>query len=550
MKAWITDCVKNHPRCRNELQSFVPTRLLDIKAFENSDDIRLVTLGLSLPPTRFVALSHCWGPSMKLPITTTTSTLGKRMERIKFSHLSQTFQDAVTLTRQLGQSYLWIDSLCIIQDNKEDWAIEAAAMAAVYGNSIFTIFALSSKNSDGGCRVNAHSKSPIKASRYCDINTGAGRIRLFESAPQQWHIEYGDNTYKHGRYSTDNPLRTRAWTLQERELSVRGIHFSANMVLWECRTLKSSSEIPWESLEPPDDFLPWPIRNNPDESIEAGGPVLLRERWYELVEDFSSRSLSYETDKLPALSGLASTFAESFSQSPYLGGLWRSHMPSSLLWKTTLESEPSLYSAFQPRRPMSYRAPSWSWASVDSLISYGSQRLSNTGGLRPEEGIGSYNNGLFEIVDSEIQLATDGKFGAISAASLQLRGCILPMQFRYEKYGNDFTYDDGMRAVIGEDGSTVGALYPDIITEVRDMKWVYCLSIKGESFFAEDQVPYGLYKRNFHTEDEILGENAMIMGLALMKDTSKSNTYRRVGLIRWMKKSLFSGIAPSLFTFL
>src|SRR5579871_836181 len=122
MKAWIADCVENHPRCRNEPQSFVPTRLLDVKAFENSDDIRLVTLGLSLPPTRFVALSHCWGPSVKLPITTTTSTLGKRMERIKFSHLSQTFQDAVTLTKQLGQRYLWIDSLCIIQDNKEDWA--------------------------------------------------------------------------------------------------------------------------------------------------------------------------------------------------------------------------------------------------------------------------------------------------------------------------------------------------------------------------------------------------------------------------------------------
>jgi len=71
------------------------------------------------------------------------------MQRIKFSHLSQTFQDAVKLVKQLGQHYLWIDSLCIIQDDKTDWAIEAAAMAAVYGNSIFTIFALSSQNSTG-----------------------------------------------------------------------------------------------------------------------------------------------------------------------------------------------------------------------------------------------------------------------------------------------------------------------------------------------------------------------------------------------------------------
>jgi hypothetical protein len=217
------------------------------------------------------------------------------MKRVNFSDLSRTFQDAVKLTRQLGQRYLWIDSLCIIQDCEDDWVIEAASMAAVYGNSIFTIFALSSHSSAGGCRVNAQN-TPMKASRYCDINTGAGRIRLFESAPQQWHIEYGDDTYKHGKYSIHNPLRTRAWTLQERELSVRGIHFSANMVLWECRTTKASSEIPWESLAPPDDFRPWPIRNKPTESIEVGGSVLLRDRWYELTEDFSSRFLSHETE--------------------------------------------------------------------------------------------------------------------------------------------------------------------------------------------------------------------------------------------------------------
>lgn len=205
--------------------SFVPTRLLDIAAFENSDDIRLVRLDLKLSSPRYVALSYCWGPTTQLPITTTTSTLENRMNRIKFGLLSQTFQDTIKLARQLGQRYLWIDSLCIIQDDKDDWAIEALAITAVYGNSIFTIFALSSQNSTGGCRVNAHGTSPVKSSRYCDINTGAGRIRLFESPPKEWHIEYGDDTYKHGRYSTHNPLRTRAWTLQERELSVRGIHF-------------------------------------------------------------------------------------------------------------------------------------------------------------------------------------------------------------------------------------------------------------------------------------------------------------------------------------
>jgi hypothetical protein len=104
------------------------------------------------------------------------------------------------------------------------------------------------------------------------------------------------------------------------------------------------------------------------------------------------------------------------------------------------------------------------------------------------------------------------------------------MQFRYEQYGNESAYDDGIRALIGEDGSSAGAFYPDIMTKVRDMKWVYCLSIKGESFFAENQVPYELYQKNFYTKDEIWGENAMIMGLALMKDASRANAYRRLRL--------------------
>jgi hypothetical protein len=94
-----------------------------------------------------------------------------------------------------------------------------------------------------------------------------------------------------------------------------------------------------------------------------------------------------------------------------------------------------------------------------------------------------------EIVDSELQLASDDQFGAISAASLQLRGCVLPMQFRYEQYGNESTYEDGIRALIGEDGSSAGAFYPDIMTKVRDMKWVYCLSIKGRVVLRRESGP-------------------------------------------------------------
>jgi hypothetical protein len=211
-------------------------------------------------------------------------------------------------------------------------------LAAVYGSSIFTIFALSSRDSTGGCRVNAHGMPLEKTPGYCDIKTGTGRVRLFKSHAKQWHIEYGDDKYKHGKYGTHNPLRTRVVR--------QGIHFSANMVLWECRTTKASTELPWGTFEPLDDFLPWPIRNNAAEVAHGGGVVSLRDRWYELTEDFSSRSLTKEKDKLPAFSGLASSFRESFKLDLYLAGMWRSHMPSGLLWKTTPEIDWSLHSAF------------------------------------------------------------------------------------------------------------------------------------------------------------------------------------------------------------
>lgn len=106
-----------------------------------------------------------------------------------------------------------------------------------------------------------------------------------------------------------------------------------------------------------------------------------------------------------------------------------------------------------------------------------------------------------------------------------------------------------MRALISEDGSNVGAFYPGIITEVPDMEWVYCLSLKRESLLAQSHVPYDLYYKDFSADDELSGDNAMIMGLAFKKDTTRQNAYQRVGLIRWVKKSVFSGIMLSLFTF-
>jgi hypothetical protein len=96
-----------------------------------------------------MTLSHCWGPAQL--ITTTANTIEQRKAGIPLEDLPQTFKDAVSLTRNLGIRYLWIDSLCIKQLDEEDWEAEASKMGSVYSHSYLNIAATSSAEGRGGC---------------------------------------------------------------------------------------------------------------------------------------------------------------------------------------------------------------------------------------------------------------------------------------------------------------------------------------------------------------------------------------------------------------
>ena len=261
MKTWMQHCRQNHIACNQDRKTFLPTRLLDLRAFGTDQDIKLVSLDSWYDQEReaqqvqpeYITLSHCWGPPEHRPITTTKASLGDRMSRIPIDDLSNTFRDAVNIARTLGARYLWIDSLCIIQDDGDDWAKEAALMAEVYGQSLCTLAALDSRNSTEGCKIVSDIQN---MGSFLDIDNAnshdmlyPGRIRIFEGEPRQWHEEYGDNPYRHADYG-NHPLRTRAWTLQERELSRRNIHFGENSnVVGMSRTkgIRSTSMAPQET---------------------------------------------------------------------------------------------------------------------------------------------------------------------------------------------------------------------------------------------------------------------------------------------------------------
>jgi hypothetical protein len=134
----------------DERSTIYPTRLLDLQSFEEGcSDIRLIETPVS--GSLYATLSHCWGANPDTRYQAAKSTLRDLVDRIRYTDLPSTYCDAISVCRSLGVRYLWIDSLCIIQDSKEDWARESANMAYIYSNSHLTISADWSPNSEGGC---------------------------------------------------------------------------------------------------------------------------------------------------------------------------------------------------------------------------------------------------------------------------------------------------------------------------------------------------------------------------------------------------------------
>jgi hypothetical protein len=143
-------CEKEHDKCVNSVPSQLPTRVLDLD--QDKLGLSIVLIETRKVTGRYMTLSHCWGTVH--PLTTTAATISKRMKGIQISDLPQVFRHAVTFTKGLGVRYLWIDSLCIIQGDPEDWAREVGMMAEIYANSYLNIAAAGAKDSHGQIFIN------------------------------------------------------------------------------------------------------------------------------------------------------------------------------------------------------------------------------------------------------------------------------------------------------------------------------------------------------------------------------------------------------------
>jgi hypothetical protein len=145
-KRWILDYIDNHSECASNLNPALPTRVLDVGLSNGNQEPRLI-LGHGIQGP-YIALSHYWGSSK--PLVTNIGNIQEHLTTIPFQGLPQTFQDAVTITRRLSYRFLWIDSLCIIQDSPEDWQNECTKMSDIYKNAVVIITGLAAKDSSCG----------------------------------------------------------------------------------------------------------------------------------------------------------------------------------------------------------------------------------------------------------------------------------------------------------------------------------------------------------------------------------------------------------------
>jgi hypothetical protein len=226
MLEWLRQCDQHHGKfgCGGILGrdlDFLPTRVLDVGNGSNPDSLRLhcTQRGQKLD---YIALSHCWGkpdPAEWRRICTHRTNFRDHCDSVAFNTLPRTFQDAITVTRKLGKQFLWIDSLCIIQGDDEDWEREAALMEMVYSCAYCTISATSARNFNEGFLLPRPDRACIQLPRVSD------------SVGSLWLCETVDNFRADVE---EGPVNQRGWVFQERVLSRRVIYFASNQTYFEC----------------------------------------------------------------------------------------------------------------------------------------------------------------------------------------------------------------------------------------------------------------------------------------------------------------------------
>lgn len=393
---WLEDCLNNHTSCPKPEIGRLPTRVIEIL----DDDNLRITSGDG--EGHYAALSYCWGGEQTF--VATTDRLSSMKRGFSTSDLPQTLQDAVKATLRLGLQYLWVDALCILQDSSDDKTAEIERMSAYYKNAYVTLAAGFSNSRSGFLRSRGVCEVHTQIISSSDDNEGQSSSPLLPRDLLEMRVLCADGSIGTMLFReempyrmSEEPLMRRGWTLQERVLSPRTLFYGFQNI-WQCREKQVSSGGRQDWV---DDFRTMGNRkiqlelgggpgypsqattdglkdtadsktmesNDKERHSELSSSDALLDTWYRAVEEYSYRELSLTEDKLPAISAIAAEVASLsvFDHSTpgtkgYVAGLWYPDILRGLLWST--------YPTMVLKRPATWRAPTWSWASTDNVISY------------------------------------------------------------------------------------------------------------------------------------------------------------------------------------
>ncbi|ETS78806.1 hypothetical protein PFICI_08659 [Pestalotiopsis fici W106-1] len=402
-RQWVRD--ESAERTVLDPNRFPPKRLLHVRSLSEDEQYQVSLCEDNALPrgTQYLTLSHRWGQNKFLRLM--ESNIEKFKQCVPYQLLPKNFRDAIKITCDLGFNYLWIDSLCIIQDSKEDWFSQGLNMGQIYQNATCNISADVAHDSEAGLIRSRDIETflPLQVDdvAWRDPAIKGDGLSRYVIAHEPWRVV------------SSAPLANRAWVFQERLLSPKIMHFTTRQVFFEAKTEEGFSE-QWPNAVPNS----WLGSPSVDTIVSLwrcmnGAMHTSEERWStwtHLVETYSQMRLTYDTDRLAALSGIVKEVQRNTGDE-YVAGLWKKDLLLQLLWHSKY-----LYSS---NRTQQYTAPTWSWASTGTAVWHG---------LTPDRFYYGQKNRvqvLCKLVEAQTSPMMDqDNTGAIKAGFLRLQGSL------------------------------------------------------------------------------------------------------------------------------
>ncbi|KAI0158026.1 HET-domain-containing protein [Hypoxylon sp. FL1284] len=521
-RSCVKSCQLDHAECRRSTgdeedgpsperidPDSIPSRLVHLIIKDSELYVKLVGRDASseipkddVSKQGYAILSYCWGGPQ--PVQLTHDGVGELVHGVPISRLPKSLRDAAWLTHEVGLNYVWIDALCILQDDPEDKVREISRMELYYSHSTVTICAaLASRCVDGFLSTREedgtdYSIGPVQL--RCTTSTGSsGTVQALELAD-----DFNQNRPL-------EPIATRGWTLQEALLSRRILIFSSRQLYFTC-TVANASCGGLEPILSPRVMTSYESRIVGVHTLSGLRSYPIRNIWHVIVEEYSKRSLGVAADKFPAVAAMASSLVSMSKERQqtmvYLAGLMiDTSDPEKYAWRTEFlwtvnRMEETCY--------VPGRAPSWSWSSVD-----GSIRSWGWGWPDPDE--------LSEIDEVELcEYAVEyenqtAPFGAIKAGHVKIRTRMQPLNSIAGLYHIISTYRTNANQQIDPD-KTVLVLNPD----TKEREEIIARGIRGDcDVFLAELIP-------FHER------RVTPAGLIVIR-APESNDYVRVGMFEYQK---------------